>query len=237
MDRRELFQWLSAAGVVGTVGMASAQASAHEPDDHHSAHPSSPMPPIENIHLHFCGIHVAKSNPKFQIITQHYCSPINDEVHQCLLYDSGEKNAKLIGLEYIISDRMYRELPETEKKYWHPHTYEVLAGGLIGPSMSEADEMKFMKYILTTWGKTWHTWPDPKTPAPMGDPLLMWSLMGDDQVDANLLAERDQKFNVSAKKLRQIRTKEIGHEPPQVPFPTSLDQVGRQWKANGEDIP
>jgi Protein of unknown function (DUF1264) len=45
-------------------------------------------------------------------------------MHQCLLYDSTEKNARLLGVEYIISDRLYRELPEVEKKYWHPQSIE-----------------------------------------------------------------------------------------------------------------
>lgn len=230
MDRREAFQ------VLGSVGVGAALAGSLNADDHH-AKGSGAMPPIENIHLHFCGIHVAKKNPKFQLITQHYCSPINDQMHQCLLYDSSEKNARLLGVEYLITDKLYRDLPDGEKKYWHPHTYEVLAGGLIGPSMTADDEMKFMKYILTTWGKTWHTWPDPKSPVPMGEPLLMWSLMGDNQVDKQVLAQRDREFKVSAEKLRATRTTEIGFEAPQVPFPTSVDQVGRQWTATGDDKP
>jgi len=44
----------------------------------------------------------------------------------------------------------------------------VLRGGLIAPSMKPEDEMKFMKHILTTWGKTWHTWPT-VTAVPMGN--------------------------------------------------------------------
>ncbi len=47
-------------------------------------------------------------------------------------YDSGEKNAKVDWYRVYHFRSHYRELPETEKKYWHPHTYEVLAGGLIG---------------------------------------------------------------------------------------------------------
>ena len=112
----------------------------------------------------------------------------SEEMHQCLLYDSYEKNARLIGVEYIVSDRIYRELPDAEKKYWHPHTYEVLAGGLIAPSMKPDDEQAFMKACLTTWGKTWHTWPDPSTPVPMGEPLLMWAVTGDGQLDDEVIA-------------------------------------------------
>ncbi len=139
------------------------------------------MAPVKGLHAHFCGIHCARGNPKFQIIAQHYCAPHGEQMHQCILFDSTGKNAKLLGVEYIISDKLYRGLPQTEKKYWHPHTYEVLAGGLIAPGMSENDEMKFMKGIINTWGKTWHTWPDPTTAVPIGEPMLMWALTGDGQ--------------------------------------------------------
>lgn len=232
MDRRDLFR------IAGTAGIGVVLSEQGRANDHHASGGAKPiMPPLQAVHLHFCGIHVAKRDPKFQIITQHYCAGITDEMHQCLLYDSDRDNARLLGVEYIISDRMYRELPEAEKRYWHPHTYEVLAGGLIGPEMSADDEMKFMKYILTTWGKTWHTWPDPSSSVPMGEPLLMWSLMADDQVDKEVLAKRDRDFKVSASHLRAMRTKEIGHDPPQIPFPQSVEEIGRQWTADGEDKP
>ena len=158
MDRREWFGLLGAGTGVSLGGLA-VKAEDHE---HTHMHDPNSMGPVHEIHAHFCGIHIAKNNPKFQLVAQHYCMSRSDEMHQCLLYDSTAKNAKLLGVEYIISDRLYRELPEGEKKYWHPHTYEVLAGGLIAPGMKPADELAFMKALLTTWGKTWHTWPDPK---------------------------------------------------------------------------
>jgi hypothetical protein len=195
------------------------------------------MAAIQKVHAHFCGIHVAKNNPQFQLIAQHYCAPHGDEMHQCLLYESCESNAKLLGVEYIISDRLYRGLPQDEKKYWHPHTYEVLAGGLIAPSMTSDDETKFMKAILTTWGKTWHTWPDPSTPVPIGPPLLMWALTGDGQIDEKVLAKRDREFQVSGTKIREKRREIFKLEVPQIPPPRSVDDVGRQWTAEGTDQP
>ena len=53
-----------------------------------------------------------------------------------------------------------------------------------------------MKGLLLTWGKTWHTWPDPTTMMPMGAPMLMWSLMGDGQANARVVAARDKEFGV-----------------------------------------
>jgi hypothetical protein len=165
------------------------------------------------------------------------CGAIDGGVHQCLLYDSLGKNARLLGVEYIISDEMFRKLPDAEKKYWHPHTYEVLAGGLIAPSMNPDDEMAFMKALLTTWGKSWHTWPDPTTPVPMGEPLLMWSFTGDGQSDEKVISARDKEFGVTTAEIRKKRTDAIGYEVPAVPQPNDVNTIGRQWTADGKDEP
>jgi hypothetical protein len=195
------------------------------------------MAPLGNHHLHFCGIHCAKKDPRIQIITQHYCGMIGKDMHQCLLYDSIGKNARLLGVEYIVSDDIFHKLPESEKRYWHPHTYEVLSGGLIAPEMQPEAEMAFMKGLLLTWGKTWHTWPDHRTPVPMGEPMLMWSLTGDGQDDPKVIAARDKEFGVKTADVRKKRIADIGYDVPAVPQPENIDVIGRQWTATGEDKP
>jgi hypothetical protein len=232
MNRRQLLQTCGAMGAGLTLGASEAPAAGHG-----TMRNGRFMAPISNQHLHFCGIHVAKDDPSLQLITQHYCGPYGKEMHQCLIFDSLEKNSKLLGVEYIVSDRVYRQLPDEERKLWHPHTYEVLAGGLIAPGMPAEDESKFMKALLTTWGKTWHTWPDPTTDVPMGEPRLMWSLTGDGQEDRRVIAERDQQFGVSTSQIRERRIASIGFEVPEVPFPESVDTMGRQWTASGPDKP
>jgi hypothetical protein len=231
MDRREML------GFFGALGTAlPLQAGDHEAKK--DAHDSSPL---AGPHAWFCGIHMAKKDPKFQLITQHYCCAHtehdHDDLFQCILFDKTGPNAKLLGVEYIVSDAVYRKLPAEEKKYWHAHTYEVLGGGLIAPGMKPDDEMKFMKTILTTWGKAWHTWPDPSTPVPLGEPLLIWSLMGDGQADEKVVAARDNEFQCSTAKIRDARGKAIGLEVPNVPAPKNMNAVGRQWTNEGEDLP
>ena len=103
--------------------------------------------------------------------------------------------------------------------------------------MNPNDEMALMKVLLNTWGKTWHTWPDPTTPVPMGEPLLMWALTADGQVEESLAARRDKEFNVSTSDLRKKRIAAIGYEVPSVPQPTSMNAIGRQWTASGDDKP
>jgi hypothetical protein len=238
MNRREMFVHAGALGAGFTVGGVTLG----DGDHGGATGDARPAGPLTGPHAHFCGIHIAKKDPKFQLIAQHYCAAHaggahGEDLFQCLLFDSREKNAKLLGVEYIISDKQYRALPAEEKKYWHPHTYEVLAGGLIAPGMTADEELTFMKSILTTWGKTWHTWPDPKTAVPIGEPLLMWALTADGQADEKVIAERDRQFNVSAAEIRARRGRALGLEVPKVSLPRSVEQVGRQWTDNGEDRP
>ncbi len=231
IDRRELFGALGAVG----AGLACAAPAAAQ----HGHKPGAG--PMTGPHLHFCGIHMAKKNPKLQFVTQHFCAAHTGgkegDVFQCVLFDGTGANAKLVGVEYLISDEAYRKLPDAEKKFWHAHTYEVLGGGLIAPTMEAKDETEFMKKIINTWGKAWHTWPDPSTPVPVGEPMLIWSLMGDGQADDKVVAARDKEFGVDTAKIRAARVKEFGMEPPNVPAPKDMDAVGRQWTATGDDKP
>jgi Protein of unknown function (DUF1264) len=232
MNRRDLLAQLGAL----SAGLAAVNASPADDTAGKTAR-HTVNGPLGKPHAHFCGIHMAKNNPKLQFVTQHYCVGQSDGLFQCLLYDAATEGAKLIGIEYIVTDDIFRKLPDTEKKYWHPHTYEVLAGGLVAPGMTEENELAFMKTILTTWGKTWHTWPDPTTPVPMGEPLLIWSLMGDGQADEKVIAARDRDFGVSTAGVRAKRIKQFGMEPPKVDLPKSMDTIGRQWTNTGDDKP
>ena len=72
---------------------------------------------------------------------------------------------------------------------------------------------------------------------PLGDPLLIWSLTADGQVDEKLVAQRDKEFKVSNAKIREARAKEIGLEMPKVSLPKDMNAVGRQWTDSGDDKP
>lgn len=231
MDRRELLGALGAIGAVPVCGsLAPAEAADHQKDG-----------PMSAPHFHFCGIHMAKKNPKLQFVAQHYCAGHKrgdaGDVFQCVLFDGTGADARLIGVEYLISDEAYRKLPDEEKKYWHAHTYEVLSGGLIAPAMTQEEEMGFMKVVINTWGKAWHTWPDPSTSVPTGEPLLIWSLMGDGQVDEKVLAQRDKEFKCDTPKIREKREKAFGLEAPNVSPPKDVNAIGRMWTNEGEDKP
>jgi len=111
----------------------------------------------------------------------------------------------------------------------------VTSGLLIAPGMKAAEEDKLMEGLLTTWGKTWHTWPDPKTELPMGEPLLMWAATRDGQISDETLDARDKRLEVSTPEIRKRRAY-IGPVPPVDP-PKSVDDLGRQWTNEGPDEP
>lgn len=191
--------------------------------------------PVDAMHLYLCAFHVAKENPKFQVEAHHYCSPHGKELHQCVVFDTRGPNPKLLGVEYIIPDDVYQKLPTDEKKYWHPHAYEILSGQLVAPDMPKDGDDVFPG-LITTWGKTWHTWGDPTTALPVGEPLLMWSANGDGQIDDKLVAKRDAQFGISTNAIRE-RRKFMGFAVPQIPPAKSINDIGRRWTAGGPDEP
>ena len=128
-------------------------------------------------------------NMKRQVIAQNYCSHLSDEVLQCVLYESEKKDARLIGVEYIVSAKIFESLPADEKKFWHSHNYEVKSGALTAPGAPEAAEKDLMKVLIGTYGKTWHTWQvDRGDKLPLGIPQLMMAFTKDGQLDPKIAA-------------------------------------------------
>lgn len=56
--------------------------------------------PINKIHQHLCGFHFVNGDMSRQVRGHHYCSHINEEFQQCVIYDSDKSDARLIGVEY-----------------------------------------------------------------------------------------------------------------------------------------
>lgn len=163
--------------------------------------------PLSNICQRFNSIHGYVNDQRRQIIVEHYCSHLTEDVRQCLIYDSADTaQARLIGVEFIISETQFMALPETEKKYWHSHVYEVKSGLLVMPSVPDMVERKEMEKLANTYGKTWHFWQtDRGDSLPLGEPQLMYSPLSDSMVDAALLAERDARLGVHTDKVRKLR--------------------------------
>jgi hypothetical protein len=163
-------------------------------------------PPIEALNAYLDGFHFYSGNPKGQMEAHHYCAIVNEDVTQCVIYDGNVRDAKLMGVEYIVSERLFRGLPPQEKALWHSHVHEVKSGQLIAPGIPAVAEKALMKKLVGTYGKTWHTWhTDLDKPLPYGVPQLMMGFTADGQADAALVARRDQRLGVNSLDKRKQR--------------------------------
>ncbi|OUZ99448.1 Protein of unknown function DUF1264 [Macleaya cordata] len=83
------------------------------------------LKPVKQMQQHVCTFALYSHDMSRQIETHHYITRLNQEFLQCAVYDSDAPTARLIGVEYIVSDRIFEELPPDEQKLWHSHAYEV----------------------------------------------------------------------------------------------------------------
>ena len=169
--------------------------------------------PLEAFNAYLDGFHFASGDMRMQMEAHHYCGHLNEDVIQCVLFDGNGKQAKLAGVEYIITKALFEKLPGDEKRLWHSHVYEVSSGQLIAPGIPDVAEHELMEKIAGTYGKTWHTWhTDQGASLPLGIPRLMMGFTADGQADARLVSERDGRFRVDSVSKRRERT-DIAYPP------------------------
>lgn len=163
-------------------------------------------PPIEAINAYLDGFHFYNGNMQGQMEAHHYCSLVNDELIQCVIFDGNVGDARLMGVEYILSARLFESLPEAEKSLWHSHVHEVKSGQLIAPGIPQAAEHELMEKLVGTYGKTFHTWhTDQQKELPVGVPQIMMGFTADGQANPDMVAERDGRFGVSSADKRANR--------------------------------
>ncbi|KAJ0811853.1 putative phosphoenolpyruvate carboxylase [Helianthus annuus] len=59
-----------------------------------------------------------------QVEAHHYCGHLSEEMRQCLIYNRPDVDARLIGLEYKVTEELFLAIQHTEKPMWHSHEYE-----------------------------------------------------------------------------------------------------------------
>jgi hypothetical protein len=157
-----------------------------------------------------------------QMEAHHYVSQINEDLHQAIIFDGNSEDAKIMGVEYIISGGLYKTLDEEEKKLWHSHHYEVKSGTLVAPGIPEMAEHELMEKLVSTYGKTIHTWhTDQQRELPLGSPMLMMGFTKDGQLNPQLLVERDKRMKISSGDKKKNRE--------DIPIP-NVDPMANAWE-------
>ncbi|EPS61039.1 hypothetical protein M569_13760, partial [Genlisea aurea] len=164
-----------------------------------------------------------------QIQTHHYVARLTQEFLQCAVYDSDENDARLIGVEYIISSKLFDSLPPEEQKLWHSHGYEVTEGLWLNPGVPEMIQKPELKDIAQTYGKFWCTWQvDRGDKVPLGAPALMMSAQGVNTgaVREEMIRRRDEKYGVSSEERKKSRE--------DIAVPVTTNPYSDYWMTTGK---
>ncbi|GAW24814.1 hypothetical protein ANO14919_144080 [Xylariales sp. No.14919] len=188
--------------------------------------------PTKQLCAHLNAFHTYADEPGRYVEANHYCAHLTEDVRQCILYDSPGPNARLIGVEYMITHKLYERLPVQERKLWHSHVYEVKSGMLIMPGPTapgvqqawEAAETQEMKHVIGLYGKVYHLWQtDRGDELPLGSPKLMTSFTADNQFTFDkAVGERDQRFGTDYRRKRRLREN--------VEAPVIYEDADSAWK-------
>lgn len=178
--------------------------------------------PLNKFSTYLDGFHFYNGNIKAQMEAHHYVQQLNEDLYQAIIFDGNDKDAKIMGVEYIITEKLFKTLPEEEKKLWHSHHYEVKSGALIAPGIPEIAEFELMEKLVATYGKTIHTWhTDQQRTLPVGTPMIMMGFTQDGQLHPELLKARDERFNISTEKIKARRA--------DIPTPV-IDPMANAWE-------
>jgi hypothetical protein len=163
--------------------------------------------PLGKLNAYLDGFHFYSGNMQGQMEAHHYCEEVNEDFKQCVIFDGNGESARIMGVEYIVSEKLFQTLPAEERKLWHSHIHEVKSGTLIAPGIPDIAEHELMEKLVSTYGKTWHTWhtDNPANSLPLGHPMLMMGFTADGQLRPELTAARDQRFGISTAQKRQNR--------------------------------
>ena len=176
--------------------------------------------PVDKISVYLSGFHPAKDDPSVQMESHHYCDQVNEDFMQCVLYDGNTADARLHGIEYIVSEKLFATLPAGERQYWHPHNYEILSGTLRMPGLPDAAEKATLARKINSYGKTWHVWMSgvhgrEADALPLGPAHLAWSFNRDGEAAPGLVEGRDRRMGLDSGEARRERADLVGAARPQ----------------------
>lgn len=194
--------------------------------------------PLKPFDVYMVGFHPIKDYPEMQMEAHHYCHQMNEDFAQCTLFDGNGSKARLNGIEYIVSAKLFDSLPAVEKAFWHPHNGEILSGQLIAPGIPAPAEKALMRQKMNSYGKTWHVWSTghegmPADQLPLGPAMLAWSSSREGEIIPAMVERRDRRMNVSSAEARRQRADLQKLARPQ----SGVDDLKGKFARPTKDIP
>jgi len=200
----------AAAGVMfGRKAVTTAKIGQGHPLKHRvldvAAGAIQPKYPLNAMSTYLNAFHMYADEMGRQVEAVHFCIHLRHDLHQCVIFDRNAADARLIGIEYITTEERFRGLPDEEKRLWHSHHYEVKSGELVAPGIPDLAEHAYFSDLVTTYGKTFHTWQYDRDDFPYGIPQLMMAFTQDGQANEAQIHDRDRRLGISTAHKRQDR--------------------------------
>ncbi|CAN7013581.1 unnamed protein product [Brassica rapa subsp. trilocularis] len=191
------------------------------------------MKPIKQMSLHMCSFACYSHDPGRQIEVHIYDHRVNHDFLQCAVYDSSSSNVlvvtlsieafaldydlrfmmcfyciKFLGIEYIVSEKLFESVSPEEQKLWHSHDYKIQMALLVTPRIPELVAKPELKNLAKSNGKFWCTWQiDRGDRLPLGVPSLMVSPQDVNlgRIKPKLVKKRDEEHGISTESLKPSR--------------------------------
>ena len=125
--------------------------------------------PQDGFDLHVDAKHYLKD---VRTTVHHWCKTINEKLVECLLFDSDNENANLVGIETIVTKNIWTTFTEEQKKEWHEHATEIIEAEATLPDTPAEEAAKIVEFLKGTHGRVIYIWNFPKHEWPIARPFL-----------------------------------------------------------------
>ncbi len=123
-----------------------------------SAGSAEPKSPVDGYDIHVQAPHMMEDGTPGGPF-HHYCKGVSDKILQCLLFESTDPKAKLIGIEYFVAKDLTRKLPAIHwHRYFHDHKVEIATGRVQVLDMPPDQAAKVAEAASGTDGVIYHLW-------------------------------------------------------------------------------
>lgn len=108
---------------------------------------------------------------KAEMIAHHYCKQVSG-MWECLLFDSDNPDARLVGTEVVVDTPTYTSFTQVEKGNWHYHKTEIPKVEATLPDLSAEEAAKVVAMLEETYGKIYLLWDPSLGNQPVGNPSV-----------------------------------------------------------------
>src|SRR5690606_11464316 len=68
--------------------------------------------PLSAFNVYLNGFHFYNGNMDAQMEAHHYVSQLSEDFYQAIIFDGNSKDSKIMGIEYIVTEKLFNTLPK-----------------------------------------------------------------------------------------------------------------------------